>query len=109
MLVRLNELCLFKSVLINMSWLIFSSMLKWKDSFVKIYEEIGGPYCTTDAIEYIEKFAYKSMVDNLNVFCTDYEDSDKCKKFETILNRRQSSKVKYLTPFPAILTLFESL
>ena len=89
---------------------IFSSLLKWKDCFIKTYEDIGSPVCTTDHIEYLDQYLFKAMIDPLNIFCAEYEDSDNCNKFNDFFSKSiLNSNPKYGTPFPAILHLFQSL
>ena len=83
-------------------------MLKWKDCFVKTYEDIGGPVCTADKIEYMEQYLYRAMLDPLNIFCSDYDDSDRCDKFKN-LPSTSIDQIKYETVFPGVVNLFENL
>ena len=84
-------------------------MLKWKDCFVKVYEDLGETVCTAANIEYIDHYLYKSMVELLNVICTEYDDSDRCYKYDKFLASSPNGKIKYNTPFPAIISLLENL
>ena len=86
-----------------------SSLLRWKNCFIKTYEDIGSPVCTNNDIEFFDQYTYKSTIEPLNIFCTGYDESDKCDKYDTFLVKNSVNRVKYGTMFPALIEIFENL
>ena len=84
-------------------------MIRWKDCFVKTYEAIGSQVCSAAHIDFFDQYTYKSTIEPLNVFCSDIDESDKCDKFRQFLTDSADKRVKYGTPFPALISIFENL
>ncbi|CAG2179810.1 unnamed protein product [Oppiella nova] len=85
------------------------SQIQWKNCVLAVFNNKPGDVCSAKNQEYIEQYIEKGMLDPMNVFCSEYDDSDKCDQILKQLPKIDSLKLKYTTLFPAVIEMFESL
>ncbi|CAG2173602.1 unnamed protein product [Oppiella nova] len=89
--------------------LMCCSQIQWKNCVVGEANKRVGGMCTAANVDYLDMYFEKAMLDPMNIFCADYQDSDKCDTLMRQLPTTDSIRLKYATLFPALIELFESL
>ncbi len=81
----------------------------WKTCTVDTFKSLGPKVCSESAIEGYETQIARGSLDPLNIFCSDYDESDKCDKLGESLPKVRSNRSRNKTPFPAVFEVFDSI
>lgn len=87
---------------------VASTFFSFTGCLTETFNKVGPPVCNETHTELMLQQIDKTVIDALNLICSDYQDSDQCNKYIAMFDKTEPIK-KWKTPFPAIIGILESI